>query len=679
MPVDPKDIRNLALVGHGASGKTTLVDCILLKSKVTNRQGSVDDGTSLSDFDDVEKEKRFSIDTSIFNVERDGKLLNILDTPGYPDFTGAAIAALEAVETAVVVVSAPAGVEINTRKMWDRATGRRLARVVVINKMDGENVEYESLMASLKEAFGGGCVCVNVPVGSGSDFSGVVSAMDENASADGCLADPADAREKLMDAIVETDDALMERYLEGEALSPEEVSAALQKALTSGTLVPVLHTSARKGIGVEELMDFMTMALPSPVDGKTRSARGAGEEDEQAEIECDAGGPLVAQIFKVMTDAFVGKLTFFRVLRGKVTTDGALYNARADTASRPAQLVKVQGAKQEQAGEVAAGDIAAVSKIEDSRVGDTFSDRKTVVSCEPIKFPQPMVSLAVEPKSRGDEGRISTAMGKMADEDPTFLTNRDAQTHEMVISGLSNLHLDVILLRLARRFQVEVTTKDPKIAYRETILGKSESRYRHKKQTGGRGQFAEVAIRIEPTERGEGFQFHDEIVGGAIPNNYIPAVEKGIRETMARGVIAGCLVVDVGVRCWDGKFHDVDSSEAAFKLAASRAFQEAFKAAKPVLLEPIVTVEVTANPDSMGDITGDLNGRRGRIQGMEAVGGMQVIKAQVPMSEITHYATELRSMTGGTASYAMEFSHYDVVPAHEQQKIVAAAKVKEEE
>jgi len=677
--VDLKDIRNLALVGHGASGKTTLVDCILLKAKVASRQGSVDDGTSLSDFDEVEKEKQFSIDTSIFNVERGGKRLNILDAPGYPDFSGAAIAALEAVETAVVVVSAPAGVEINARKMWDQATRRGLARAVVINKMDGENIEYEALMASVGDAFGSGCVCVNVPVGSGAEFSGVVGVMDEDASGDGCVVDPADARERLMDAIVETDDSLMERYLEGEALSPEEITAALQKALASGALVPVLHTSARKGIGVEELMDFMAMAAPSPVDGKVRTVPGTGEEDEPVEIECDAGGALVAQIFKVMTDPFVGKLTFFRVLRGKVTVDGALYNARADSASRPAQLVKVQGAKQEQVGEVAAGDIGAVSKIEDSRVGDTFSDRKTIVACEPIKFPQPMVSLAVEPKSRGDEGRISTAMGKIADEDPTFRTNRDAQTHEMVISGLSSLHLDIILLRLARRFQVEVVTKDPKIAYRETILGKSESRYRHKKQTGGRGQFAEVAIRVAPTERGAGFQFHDEIVGGSIPNNYIPAVEKGIRQTMERGVIAGYLVVDVGVHCWDGKFHDVDSSEAAFKLAASRAFQDAFKAAKPALLEPIVTIEVTANPDSMGDITGDLNGRRGRIQGMESVGGMQVIKAQVPMSEITHYATELRSMTGGTASYTMEFSHYDVVPAHEQQKIVAAVKVKDEE
>ena len=677
--MDSTSIRNLALVGHGAAGKTTLTDCILFKSKATNRQGSVDDGTSLSDSDDVEKEKKFSIDTSIFNVDREGKLLNILDTPGYPDFTGAAIAALEAVETAVVVINASAGIEINTRRMWDQATRRGLSRVVVLNKMDGENIEYETLMDSLKDAFGGGCVCVNVPVGSGSDFAAVVSVMDEDASADGCLVAPADAREKLMDAVVETDDALMERYLEGEALSSEEISVALQKALTSGALVPILHTSARKDIGVEELVDFMAMALPSPADGRTRSVPGAGEEDEPTEIECDPDGPLVAQIFKVMTDPFVGKLTFFRVLRGKVTGEGALYNERVGSASRPAQLVKVQGAKQEQVGEIAAGGIGAVSKIEDSRVGDTFCDRKTIVSCEPIKLPQPMVSLAVEPKSRGDEGRISTAMGKMADEDPTFLTHRDAQTHEMVISGLSSLHLDIILLRLARRFQVEVNTKDPKIAYRETILGKSESRYRHKKQTGGRGQFAEVAIRIEPTERGEGFQFHDEIVGGSIPNNYIPAVEKGIRETMARGVVAGYLVVDVAVHCWDGKFHDVDSSEAAFKFAARRAFQDAFKAAKPALLEPIVTIEVTAGPDSMGDITGDLNGRRGRIQGMESVGGMQVIKAQVPMSEIMHYATELRSMTGGTASFTMEFSHYDVVPAHEQQKVVAAAKVKEEE
>ena len=671
--MDAKDIRNIALVGHGASGKTTLLDSMLCKAKAAGRQGSVDDGTSLSDFDDAEKEKEFSIDTALFQVDSDGKRLNVLDTPGYPDFAGAAISALAAVETAAVVVSAPAGIEINTRKMWNHARARGIARIIVINKMDQDNIQHDELLASLREVFGSGCVCVNVPLGVGPGFTGVANVLDENAAADGALVDPAEAREKLMDVIVEGDDALMERYLEGEALSAEEVSAGLQRAIASGELVPVFHTSARKGMGVEELLDFVVRALPSPLDGVKRFAEPAAEGEEPVEIVCDPEGPLVAQIFKVMTDAFVGKLTFFRVLRGKVAADSQLFNTRTGNASRPAQLLKVLGAQHEQVSEVSAGDLAAVSKIEDSKVGDTFSDRKTVCTCPPIKLPTPMVSVAIEPKSRGDEGRISTALAKMVDEDPTFQQTRDQQTHELVISGLSNLHLDIVLLRLSRRYQVEVETKDPKIAYRETITGKAEHRYRHKKQTGGRGQFAEVALRIEPSERGEGLQFHDEVVGGSIPNQYIPAVEKGIRETMARGVIAGCLVVDVAVHCWDGKYHDVDSSEAAFKLAASRAFREAFKEARPVLLEPVVNIEVTANTDNMGDITGDLNGRRGRIQGMESVGGMQIIKALVPLSEIMHYATELRSMTGGTASYTMEFSHYDVVPSHVQQKIVAAS------
>ena len=673
-----QEIRNIALIGHGATGKTTLVDGILFHTKTVNRQGSVDDKTSLSDFDEEERQRHFSIDATILNVTRNGRLLNIIDTPGYPDFSGAAIGALAGVDTAVVVVSAPAGIEINTRKMWDEAGARKLARAIVINKMDLDNISYEDLLGNLKEAFGDQCVPVNIPIGVGGAFSGVVDVLEDATSTDGALIDPATAREQLMDTIVEGDDTLMERYLEGEEISPEEITGALRKGICGGSIVPIFHTNASKAIGVAEFLDFASRVFPSPPDGVGRTAVDSSS-NEETEIKCTQDGPAVMQVFKVMTDPFVGKLSFFRVLQGTLKADDNLYNMRTGSSARPAQLLKVQGAEGTSLDTAVAGDIVAVSKIEDTKVGDTLTVGKGKLTCVEITFPTSMVSLAVEPKSRGDEGRISSALTKLADEDPTFVVSRDSQTGELVISGLSSLHLEVVLSRLSRRFQVEVNTKEPKIPYRETILGKSESRYRHKKQTGGRGQFAEVALRIDPAERGEGFSFVDEIVGASIPNQYIPAVEKGIREKMQRGVIAGYPVVDVIARCWDGKHHDVDSSEAAFKLAASRAFEEAFNQARPVLLEPVVHIEVTAPSENMGDITGDLNGRRGRIQGMDSVGGVQVIKAQVPMSEIMRYATELRSMTGGRASFTMSFSHYDVVPQHVQQKVIAQAKPKQEE
>ncbi|MFH0963366.1 MAG: elongation factor G [Planctomycetota bacterium] len=677
--MDVKDIRNIALVGHGASGKTSLVDQMLFRAKIVNRLGNVDEGTSASDFDEEEKQRQFSINSTIFHIARGEALLNVVDAPGYSDFAGAAIAPLAAVETAVLVLSAPAGIEINARKMWEHARARGLARAIVINKMDLENIQYEDLIAKIKEAFGDGCVAVNVPVGLSGGFRGVVGVFAEGEPGEGTLVDPAGAHEQLMDLIVEGDDALMERYLEGQKLSEEEILVALRKGIAQGRIVPILHASAGKGIGIDEILDFAARAFPCPSEGVARKATDEGSK-EAVEIECSptAAGP-VAQVFKVMTDPFVGKLTYFRVLRGTIRAEDSVYNTRVGSSSRPAQLLKVQGAEGRGVSEVIAGDIAAVSKVEDTKVGDALTVGKSALRCPDIAFPTSMVSLAVEPKSRGDEGRISTALAKLGDEDPTFVVSRDAQTGELVVSGLSSLHLEVMLSRLARRFQVEVTTKEPKIPYRETIQGKGESRYRHKKQTGGRGQFAEVALRMEPSQRGEGFQFLDEIVGGSIPNQFIPAVEKGIREKMDRGVIAGYPVVDVTVHCWDGKYHDVDSSEAAFKLAASRAFEEAFKGARAVLLEPVVKIEVTAMAERMGDITGDLNSRRGRIQGMDSVGGMQVIKALVPMAEVMRYATELRSMTGGTASYTMEFSHYDVVPAHVQQKIVAQAKPHAEE
>ncbi|MFN3467081.1 MAG: elongation factor G, partial [Candidatus Brocadiales bacterium] len=493
----------------------------------------------------------------------------------------------------------------------------------------------------------------------------------------GVLGDPKALHESLIEAVVEVDDGLMQKYLEGKEVSTQEVQGCLSRAIAQGKIVPILFVSSKKLIGIEELLNVLVDFTPNPL-GVTRKGVDL-EKNEETTVKGQEDAPFSAQVFKCITDPIVGKLVFFRVFSGVLDGDLSFYNTHTKKSEKAGQLLKVFGKEQRVIPRAVVGDIVAIAKIETIGISDTLCSPRKHIKFLPITFPTPMVSLAVAPKNQGAEQKISVSLAKLAEEDPTFKVTRDSQTGELVVTGTSNLHLDIMLHRLKRRFDVEVNTHEPKIPYKETVTGKADAQYKHKKQTGGRGQYGEVYIKLEPLARGQGFEFSNEIVGGKIPGQYIPAVEKGIRETLARGVLAGYPVVDVRVTLYDGSFHTVDSSEAAFKMAASKAFQKAFMEARPVLLEPVVNIEITFPSEFMGEISGNLTSRRGRIIGMDTIGKMQVIKASVPMAEVTRYETELKSMTGGQGSYSMEFSHYDVMPSHIAQNVIAQGKKKEEE
>lgn len=666
------DIRNICLVGHGDSGKTSLVETMLFKAGVTSRIGRVEDGTTVCDHEPEEKEKKISLSSAGTHFPWKGKFFNVMDTPGYPDFVGEAIPALHAVETALLCINASSGIMVNTRKMWKHVVENKLATIMVVTKVDNENLDINKIIESIQETFGDICIPWNLPMGTGKALKSVVHVRSENIpkelSSGWC--------DKLMERIIESDDALLEKYLEGQEISQQEFGKGLTQSLVKRKLVPIFFVSSITDVGVSELMDFIAEYAPSPENGVDRVGVTAG--GKEVVVKATAGGPFIAQVFKSIIDPFVGKLNYFRVFSGEIATDSLFYNLRTGNSAKIGQVMKVQGKELKPVEVIVAGDIGACSKVEEMLISDTIASEKESVRMPAIRFPEPMVSVAVEPKSRGDEQRLSLTLQKMMDQDSTFKVKRDRETGELVITGMSNLHLDVMLARMKRRFDVEVTTRLPKISYRETISTKADGHHRHKKQTGGRGQYGEVYIRIEPLPPGEGFQFIDEIVGGAIPNQYIPAVEKGIRETMAKGVIAGYPVVDVRVTLYDGTFHSVDSSEASFKIAASKAFQDAVQKAKPTLLEPIANIEVTIPAKFMGDITGDLNSRRGRIMGMDTIGNLQVIKAQVPIAEMQTYSSQLRSITAGEGSYTMEFSHYEPVPTRIAEVIIEKAKREKE-
>jgi len=703
-----EDIRNIALAGHRASGKTSLADALLFQAKAVERKGSVDEGTSVSDFDEEEKHHRFSIDTTVLNLEHKGKHINLLDTPGAPDFVGNALGALSAVENVMIVANAVTGIEVNTRRMFNEATKRGLARMVVVNKIDAENVRFTDVFSALRDTFGKGCVLFNAPVNPGPNCSGVVSVLTPPASPPpGCPVDLGAARSQLLDAVVEADDALMEKFFGEGDLTADELATALPKALAAGTVIPVFCTSSRKGIGIPELLDALADFALSPTQARPRVAhRKNGEETLEVELKPDPAGEFVGQVFKNVSDKFVGNLSYLRLYSGSYKADQQLFNARTHKGARSGGLMQVQGAKSTAITDAVAGDIVAVSKLEDLHIGDTVGSSATIPLLPDPAFPTPLFGLAVQPKARGDEQKISGSLGKIANEDPTFKITRDNQTHEMVITGMSQLHLDVVQERIKRRFGLEIVTHEPKIPYRETITTSAEGNYRHKKQTGGRGQFGEVHMRVYPLPReiqtkeqffadfankskfekmredhchydGEhNFGFIDTIVGGTIPNQFVPACEKGCKELLERGALAGYRMQDVAVEVYFGKYHDVDSSEQAFKTAARNAFKLSFLGARPVLLEPIVHLEVTVPTKFTGAILGDLNTKRARIENQDSLpGDLTVISGIAPLAEMTRYKATLDSITGGTGSYSMEFSHYDQVPSNVQQQIVKSAKV----
>lgn len=671
-----KDLRNVIFLGHGNSGKTSLCEAILFRGGATKRQGSVDDGSSILDFDPEEKERKYSIYASIGSCEWEGTQINLIDAPGYPDYTGATLSAMEAADAAIVVVSAPDGIELNTVKLWQAAKERGLPGCVVISKPDFENADPMAAIETVKEAFGQECAAVNLAVGKGSSFSGTHNLWDSKAEPPGELGSVAEgAREQLMESVLVVDDELVERYLEGEEIEQAKINDALAEAILQGKIVPVVCCSSKTGAGVEELMSLIAHSFPSAETPPEKKWLEGEEEKSGSPYEEGAFSGLV---FKTVTDPFVGKVSFVRVLSGEVRGDSSIYNSRTKKTEKVPQLLRPFGKELDQTEKGVAGDIVAIPKLEEVNVFDTVCEQSKKMEYVVPRLPAPMVSLAVSPKSRSDDAKLSSSLGKLAEEDPTFLIFKDKQTLELVISGMSSLHLDVVLKQLKRRFDVEAVTSARRIPYKETATAKAEGKYRHKKQTGGRGQYGEVCLRLEPKERGSGHEFESKIFGGSIPSQYVPAVEKGVREAVAKGVVAGYPVEDVKVTVYDGSYHAVDSSEAAFKIAASRAFAETFMQAKPVLLEPVAKVEISVPSRFLGDITGDLNGRRGRILGVETSGNYQAISALIPEAEIANYATELRSITGGQGFYTMEFSHYDIVPQRTAEAVIVRAKAAKE-
>jgi len=669
------DIRNVVLLGHGGSGKTSLAEAMLHKTGATSRLGSVDDKTSTCDFYEEEKEHHHSILSAIVHVEHAGKLINIIDTPGYPDFTGPAITSIPAAETAILVIGATAGIETNTRKMFQLAREANKPVVIVINKMAAENVEVGELIGTIQETFGSQCRCANLP---GADKNSVIDCL-VNAGGDSPVADVAQAHTDLIESVIEADDALMERYLGGEEIGADQVASVFVKALSAGTVMPIVFTEARNEVGITELLDVIAKYTPSPIEAAPAKLV-AGETT--TEVKADSNGPLAGLVFRVGFDPRSNmKYSTIRIFSGTLKSDTNMMYNDEKKGLRPGHILKSQGGEHAEVPAGVAGDLVTLAKIEELRVGDLIHDGRIHGRFVMPPVPQPMFSLALEPASRGDEQKIGGALERLSEEDLCFKTTRDPQTKELVAQGLGELHLRIVLEKMEKRFKLAVHTKEPKIPYRETITGKAEGHYRHKKQTGGAGQFGEVYLRVEPAERNSDppMQFSWDIFGGSIPGQYEPAIIKGINDVMQTGVVAGYPLQDVKVSVYDGKYHPVDSKEVAFRAAGKGAFIDAVSKAKPALLEPIVNMEVTIPAENVGDITGDLSSKRGRVVGQEMLpGNFIVIKAQVPLSEVTQYTSQLKSVTGGRGSYAMSLSHYEPVPPNVQQQIVATHKKAQE-
>jgi len=677
-------IRNVALIAHGGAGKTSLAEAMLYLAGTTDRLGRTDDGNTVMDYDPEEIRRKISITTSIAPAEWHGHKINVVDTPGYLDFVGEVLAALRVVDTAVVVVDAVAGVEVGTELVWRYAQERNLPRLVFVSKMDRENANFTQTLEGLREAFGRHLVPISLPIGSQQNFRGIVDLINQKAWVwdggkpqevsipDTMISQADQCREALLEAVAEADDELLAKYLDGEAMTPEEVARGLKAGINSGSVVPVLAGAAARTIGVAHLMDVLTQYGPSPADRPAVEVTNAGGGQETR--TADPNGPLAAMVFKTMADPYVGKLSLFRIYSGTLSSDSQVYNANKGRTERIGQVFVLRGKQQEAVDRLVAGDIGAVAKLQDTSTGDALcGDEQRAVKFAPIVFPSPVYSMALQPRSKGDEDKLSSGLQRLSEEDPTIQARREPTTGQLLLSGMGDLHMEVVLERLKRKFGVEVDLLTPKVPYMETIKSTAKAEGKHKKQTGGHGQYGHVFLELEPLP-GQGFEFVDKIFGGAVPKQYIPAVEKGVRETMAEGILAGYPVTDIRVILYDGSFHPVDSSEMAFKIAAALALKKGFLDANPVLLEPIMKVEVLVPDTFMGDIMGDLNKRRGRILGMEPEGRFQRIMAQVPQAHMFDYAIALRSITQGRGSYSMTFSHYEEVPQNIAETVIAEAR-----
>jgi elongation factor G len=681
-------IRNVGLIGHSGSGKTSLAEAMLYNAGAIDRLGKIEEGNTTCDYDPEEIKRGISISTSIAPCEWKNIKINVIDTPGYFDFVGEVKSTLRVVENALLVTCAVSGVEVGTEQVFKYADNEGIPRMFFINKMDRENANFKKVLDQIREFFGSKAVPVQIPIGAEANFNGIVDIVSNKAyTFDGknvkeCpipdeLKDDMEMyRSMLVEAVAETDDELLMKYLDGEELSDDEIKKGLKIGVIGADIYPILCGSSVTNKGINLLMDTICSFASSPVDRSAEKGTKPGS-DEEVTRECKADAPFSALVFKTMADPYVGKLNLFKVFSGSVKSDSSVYNVTQGQSEKFGQIYVMKGKKQENVSEVAAGDIAAVAKLQNTSTNDTLCDKDNPIILKPIDFPKPVLSLAAQPKASGDEDKISSGLSKLMDEDKTFIAIKDHETGQLLVSGMGEIHLEVLGAKLSNKFGSEMVLEAPKVPYRETIRGTAKVEGKHKKQSGGRGQYGHVWIEIQPLESEEEFEFEDKIFGGAVPKQYIPAVEKGIREALKDGVLAGYPMVGVKVILYDGSYHPVDSSEMAFKIAGSMAFKKGAVDAKPVLLEPIMDLTVVVPDNYMGDIIGDLNKRRGRVLGMEPKDGMQHIKAQAPMSEVFRYATDLRSMTQGRGSFSSIFSHYEEVPGMIAEKIIAEAQNKE--
>ena len=677
--MDAKDLRNVALLGHSGSGKTSLGEAALFTTKATTRMGTISDGNTVSDFEPEEVKRGSSIQTALLSIVDADAKINFLDTPGYDDFLGEVVSALRVVEGAVLVVAAPSGVDVGTERSWNMCEAAGIPRMFVVNKMDRENANFARNVSDIQASFGRQCIPFQVPLGDAQEFKGVVSIINPPADIPAEIADEvAAARDRLIEAAAESDDDLADRYLSGEQLSVDEVISGVRTAVLAGELVPILATSsAPEAIGVEEFLETTRSFLPSPVDGKkARLLKGT----EAAEYEVDPAAPLAAFVFKTTADPFVGKLSVFRVYQGSVKSNSETWNSTKEQSERIGQLYLPKGKNQENVNEITAGDIGAIGKLSSTVTGDTLCSRENSVSFPMITQPVGYFRMAVTPASKDDLDKMSMALNRIVEEDPTLQFSRDANTSESLITGLGDAQIDVALEKIKRKFGADLRVKMPKVAYRETITKITNSEYRHKKQSGGHGQFGHVLIRLEPQERDQGFEFKTEVTGGRIPKEYIPSVEKGVTKGLDEGSLAGFPLVDLKAVLYDGSYHDVDSSGMSFEIASVQALKQGVGDANPVLLEPVVKLSITVPDAYTGEVISDLNGKRGRILGMNPDNGATLIEAEVPLAEVQRYAQDLRSVSQGRGSYSMEFDHYDQVPANLEPKVIEDVKrAKEEE
>jgi len=676
-----ENIRNIALVGHGNTGKTSLVEALLYKAGAINQPGTIERGSTVCDFDPQEKTHQHSLESAIASLEHQGVHINMIDTPGYPDFIGKALGVLPAVETCAVVVNAQTGIEMVTSKMMEIAKARQLDRLIIINKIDAEQVNLEALLNQIKEIFGNECLPLNLPAENGNE---VVDCFFQSSGKTTDFSSVEEAHTNIVDQVIELDEELMELYLEQDAaIKPEQLHEPFEKALREDHLVPVCFVSAKTGAGIAELLDIFSKLMPNPMEGNPpQFFKGEGDKMEEIEIKPESDSHALAHVFKINIDPFVGKLGVFRIHQGTITKDSQLFIGDARKPFKVGHLLKLQGKDHIELEKGIPGDICAVAKIDELEFDAVLHDShdEDELHLRSIDFPEPMYGLAINAKSRGDEQKISDALHKIQAEDQSFRVEHNVTLNETVIKGLGELHLRMVLEKLKDRYHVEVDTHPPKIAYTETITARAEGHHRHKKQTGGAGQFGEVYLRVEPKQRGEGFEFVDAVVGGVIPRQFIPAVEKGVRQVLAEGAIAGYPLQDIQVTVYDGKYHPVDSKEVAFVTAGKKAFLDAIHKAKPVVMEPIVEIAITAPNNSTGDIAADLSGKRGRINNtITLTGGVTTTTGLVPLSELDGYQSTLKSITGGTGSYSISLSHYDPVPAKTQKELEAAYKPAAEE